>query len=257
MATYDLSQDEITSGTITAVYRKEDTGWEKLGSVTPPTPPEPANIYEQISAAADAGTAQELYPVGTMIDVDMGVIVTTEISDHLTMRIIGYNGIIQEDDGTQKQNRPQLLAVRLLAEDQAFDAGNSVRWGGASIRTWLNDTYLNTLPDSFKNAVKTSIVTTCPYGSTVPYTTLDKLWLLSYTEAGGVTSGTQYVDGVKSAYITNSDRRIGYRPNGSTSPWFLRSVNQEKNRVWAILSAGQFNYYEPTSKWGPRPACNL
>lgn len=226
------------------------------------------NIYEEISYYADLGEAQERYPVGTMIDVNTGEIVSVEVSDHLTMRITGYDGVIQDGD-SQKTGRPQLQAVRVYQTTQKFGSAESTaqtEWRNCSLRTWLNDTYLNTLPDDFKNAIKTSIVTTCPNGSTSTYTTNDSLYLYSASEVGGVGSGVQYAEAPQQEYYAGgpsnnlaalNGKRVAYTPSGAAAHWWLRTALQGDSYSWYVETNGTLSNTEPNTYAYVRPCCNL
>lgn len=228
-----------------------------------PTP----TIYNKISAAANTGTAASLYPIGTMIDVDTEEIVTAEDPAHLTMKIVGYSGVIEEN-GTQKTGRPQLLATRLLDEARNFDDNGGTEWRNCTLRTWLNQDYFNTLPESFKNSVKTSVVAACPKGSTSTYDTQDKLYLLSATEVGGIGSGADYIEGTRLSYFSAGEAsnnatalnniRIAYDSTGTACIWWLRTVTASGSYIWDVRDGGTLsNSYANLVKRYVRPACNL
>lgn len=228
------------------------------------------NIYEEISWYADQGEAQDRYPVGTMIDVDTGEIVTTEISDHLTMRITGYSGVIQESDGTQKQNRPQLQAVRVSSTTRRFGSNTTTsqcEWRNSELRVWLNQEYIISLPVNFQKSIKTSIVTTLAKATssaaTTTYETQDKLYLLSYNEVGGSSASPYSLEGNLQTFYASEDavqKRIAYDEAGIAQPWWTRTPTQTSNAyVWRIGNDGRnFSGISPTnSSTYVRIACNL
>lgn len=239
------------------------------GGVTPA----PTNIIEKISYYADRGEAATRYPAGILVDVTDGQIVTTEIASHFTLRITGHNGVIVDGD-TQKSGRPQCQVVRVLSASRAFGSSNTTsqsEWRNCTLRDWLNSEsgFLPEVPDILRNAVKTSVVSTCPNGSSTPYTTNDKFYLYSQTEVGGLGSGAQYTEGVQQDYYKTTDapsnnasiinaRRVAYDSGGSARLWWLRSAYQGGSLVWNVSTAGGASYYgSPTGSFYVRPACNL
>lgn len=155
--------------------------------------------------------------------------------------------------------------------------GSDYKWSSSEIRTWLNDTFLNT---AFTGAEQAKILeTTVDNGDSQNYSgypvggsanTVDRIFLLSYAEARkyfGIEN--EYIDGVGE----NADARVApsaytiaqglsvlsseypTREGEASGKWWLRSPGAKSNCAIYIATKGVFGYnYTNTWKNLVRPA---
>jgi hypothetical protein len=269
------AQDDLVTATVLAEGEATITCTTTRMSFTDSVTVACTSIYGLISRATDDGTASTTYPVGTLIDADTGKVVTTEIESHLTFRITSYSGVIVED-GVTKTGRPQLQSVRAYGPYQFGSAYtiDGTNWATSDLREYLNLYYLsNELPQELQTNIKTSIISTCPNGSSTPATTEDKLYIFSETEICGIGSGASYVEGVAQTYYSQSiptpsdtaaSIRIAYSGKAgeynTAKPWWTRSAKQGSAETWNVLETGVSNDYTNTTISNVlyfRPAFNL
>ncbi len=134
----------------------------------------------------------------------------------------------------------------------------------SDIKTWLNGTFLNTIDEKIRAAIKTVKI---PYkkgtgsASTGIYSGSNglscKIFLLGAYEVGFTTSDNQYVpvDGAKLSYFTSATQRICKDSNGSAVIWWLRSAyTNHTYSAWGVSADGTLNYLNTCFTYAVRPA---
>lgn len=123
-----------------------------------------------------------------------------------------------------------------------------VTWTNSTIRSWLNQTFLN---EAFTNQEKTSIIASPisnpddPDDSNSHGTSTDNIFLLSLNEAGKYFSN----DSARSAYGTDYACSKG---ESASWCWWLRSAGSKE--YVAYVSSGEIGYYEEIDRnMGTRP----
>ncbi len=145
-------------------------------------------------------------------------------------------------------------------------------WPASSMRSYLNETLFNKLPEELKAngmILDTSVVS--GHGETegeTNFTSTDKLYLLSYVELMGsnynydsvklvsetITDGTRQIE----YYGTTGSTRIKNTTEGSAKTWWLRSAcSYDANNFLYVYSGGNINYYNAHSTYGVAPAFRI
>ena len=189
------------------------------------------------------------------------------------------NGDGKADQNDQKEPiKWRVLSVNgndaFLLADQNLDAkpyneeDTDVTWATCTLRTWLNDTFLNT---AFTSAEQAAIRNTMVVNEDTPYydteggvDTMDKVYLLSIAEASNVTYGfdgdfwffSQTREGKNTAYVAGKEgmNAVGF------ANWWLRSPGHDSNIASYVFSDGLGNHSgSPVNldNYAVRPALHL
>ena len=173
-----------------------------------------------------------------------------------TMQLIGVNHD-NLADGSGKANTTWQLKGLLNNYHNMNDTDTSNGgWKTTSMRTWLNDTIYNQLPNEVKNAIKSvkkEYVTT--YNGTTIEITNDKLWLLSSAEIGSnyqykpkANEGTVY--SYWKTHNTSGDR-VKRTPDLEPHHWWLRSSYSYTNGFYCtIYTNGTWSFEAASSSYG-------
>ena len=143
------------------------------------------------------------------------------------------------------------VAREPMATEAYNSSGAITSWEDCSLRSWMNDSLLDELPEDLaERVVPVTKLTNVPSGGSQCETT-DSLWLLSRSEMGGVTSGgmasegDQYrlfsdagVDWQASSFLAISDDYWWQRGPGSDTRW-QQTVGPDGN-----MSTGRTPSYE-------------
>ena len=165
-----------------------------------------------------------------------------------------------------------LLLSRYVLDSKLFDEGMEARWSECSLRTWLNNDFMNTaFSDSQKGRISTTLVTADrnpEYSSTDPGSSVyDKMFLLSVDEV------VKYFPGDHSGYYGNrfvsttdtdyayeinkaNEEKMVYR-NGRKANWWLRTIGNVKSFASIADSNGNIFLMGYASNYllqGVRPA---
>ena len=171
-------------------------------------------------------------------------------NDVTTWDCIYFGNYYQSNSSTKEPIKWRVLSVNgndaFLLADQNLDTKPyneeymDVTWATCTIRTWLNDTFLNT---AFTSAEQAAIKNTSVVNENNPYwnteggeNTTDKVYLLSIAEA----SNTAY--GFNGEFGTNSETRVatntayvagkdGMSAVGEADCWWLRSPGRNSSRA--------------------------
>ena len=205
---------------------------------------------------------------------------TTDGNGVTTWDCIYFGNYYQSNSSTKEPIKWRVLSVNgndaFLLADQNLDAkpynekATSVTWATCTLRTWLNDTFLNTAFTSAEQAAikNTTVVNedNLYYGTEGGENTIDKVYLLSIAEA----SNTAY--GFNGEFNTNSETREAkntvyakecgaytstYKGNGW---WWLRSPGYDSDHATPVDYYGYGDYGWHGVKYdsiGVRPALHL
>ena len=158
-----------------------------------------------------------------------------------------------------------------IAENRAWDSGNSNVLESSDIQSYLNGTWINRYDTDIRNAIKQVRI---PYRQNGGFSGTDRnganglqcrIFLLSGREVGWDSSDVQYFpnDGAKLDYFIDGDTSSAYNKrianlNGSAANWWLRSQNTGSPfYVWGVHSNGGYLYWNADSSYGVRPALIL
>ena len=157
-----------------------------------------------------------------------------------------------------------------IAENQAWDSGNSNVLESSDIQSYLNGTWINRYDTDIRNAIKTVKIPYCVGNGSATVNSgangLEcKVFLLSGYELGWTTSDTQFlpVDGAKLDYFdagtgtTANNKRIA-KLNGSATSWWLRSPRtNNSDYTWFVNTVGVYSSNSCSYSYGIRPALVL
>ena len=158
-----------------------------------------------------------------------------------------------------------------IAENRAWDSGNSNVLESSDIHSYLNNTWINRYDTDIRNAIKQVKI---PYRQNGGSGGTDrnganglscKIFLLSGKEAGWDSSDNQYFpnDGAKLSYFldgtgSSANQKRVATLNGSAAVWWLRSPGaDDASGVWVVLSGGGCSLWNANNSCGVRPALVL
>ena len=192
-----------------------------------------------------------------------------------TWDCIYFGNYYQSNSSTKEPIKWRVLSVNgndaFLLADQNLDAKpynekyTDVTWATCTLRTWLNDTFLNT---AFTLAEQAAIRNTTVVNDDNPYcdteggeNTTDKVYLLSIAEACNTTYG---FDGeFEWDSETREAKNTAYAKRASTtyeldSDWWLRSPGYDSTRATLVYSNGcGVNHANITVYSAVRPTLHL
>ena len=173
---------------------------------------------------------------------------TTDGNGVTTWDCIYFGNYYQSNSSTKEPIKWRVLSVNgndaFLLADQNLDAKpynekyTDVTWATCTLRTWLNDTFLNT---AFTSAEQAAIKNTTVVNDDNPYygteggeNTTDKVYLLSIAE----TSNTAY--GFNGEFNTSSNTREAKNTAYAKEcgAWTSTSTEYEGNGYWWLRSPG-------------------
>ena len=158
-----------------------------------------------------------------------------------------------------------------IAENRAWDSGNSNVLESSDIQSYLNGTWINRYDTDIRNAIKQVKI---PYRQNGGSSGTDrnganglscKIFLLSGREVGFTNNESSYFpnDGSKLDYFISGNtssaqqRRVA-NLNGSATYWWLRSPNTSNtNSVWHVNFNGNYGNWSANYSYGVRPALVL
>ena len=182
---------------------------------------------------------------------------TTDGNGVTTWDCIYFGNYYQSNSSTKEPIKWRVLSVNgndaFLLADQNLDAKpynekyTDVTWATCTLRTWLNDTFLNT---AFTSAEQAAIKNTTVVNDDNPYhgteggeNTTDKVYLLSIAEASNTAYGFNGDSGMGSetrvatntAYVAGKD---GMSAVGEADWWWLRSPGDGSSYASYVNSIG-------------------
>ena len=177
---------------------------------------------------------------------------TTDGNGVTTWDCIYFGNYYQSNSSTKEPIKWRVLSVNgndafLLADQNLDDKPyneeyTDVTWATCTLRTWLNDTFLNT---AFTSAEQVAIKNTTVVNDDNPYydteggeNTTDKVYLLSIAE----TSNTAY--GFNGEFNTSSNTREAKNTAYAKEcgAWTSTSTEYEGNGFWRLRSPGLYSH---------------
>lgn len=184
-------------------------------------------------------TALKDKPIGSIIKIKINNIDTNFILTNLGA-----------PDKSYKNANGAWLTQKDIYNNQLFNSSNDQVYANSSIKTWLENIYLNYIESKLQAYILTPTLPIAAGASIGATTTTSKVFLLSITETGATTVSN---DGSKLSYFSDNSSRIAYY-NNSVSYWWTRSPYQDISLyVYYVNTAGnQSNSYTGGSM-GVRP----
>lgn len=265
--TGNLSETAISHG-FGAVYvpsnlvdtYKADSRWNKYLIV--PLSSYPLSSFDTIPDSwdtiigyANAGTIGDHYSVG-----DTKVFTTTDGITYYA-QLVGINKDPLSSDATKTANSSWLLKMLLstttgAANTQKMNSSHTTvgGWASCALRTYLNDTWILTLPTNIQNAIKTVNKPYYRFEDTSEQISADKIWIPSSHEVNlegyflKETTGVVY----DSIFKTADSTRIRVYTNGSADGWWLRSASIATNFI-CVNSSGRSSSNGAADPYGVLP----
>lgn len=184
-------------------------------------------------------TALKDKPIGSIIKIKINGTVTDFILTNLGAPSSFY-----------KNANGAWLTQKNIYNRQVFNSSNNQAYANSTIKTWLENTYLNYIESELQPYILTPTLPIAAGTSIGATTTTSKVFLLSITETGATTKDN---DGSKLSYFSDNSSRIAYH-NGSASYWWTRSpVSFHSDYVDNVGSGGVWDNNDATYSSGVRP----
>lgn len=177
----------------------------------------------------------------------IGSIIKIKINNNVTDFILTNLGA---PDSSYKNANGAWLTQKNIYKNQIFNSSNNQAYAKSSIKTWLENTYLNYIDSKLQPYILTPTLPITA-GSSIGATTITtKVFLLSMTETGATTLSN---DGSKLSYFSDDHSRIAYY-NDSARIWWTRSPDMVGSRqVYCVLTNGGDSFYRADNSYGVRP----
>lgn len=150
-----------------------------------------------------------------------------------------------------------LLVRKDCYDSRAWHSGDENTYASSDIDSWLNETYLSLFDESVRNAIGTTTFyyTTQTGGDT---TTLErKIFLLSGTELGLMTTQTWYMYEEGSALPSASMLKVAYLNGSATTQWTRSPGGDGSNLVCRVNANGAVGQANMSYVYGVRPCFTL
>ena len=174
--------------------------------------------WRKINLISKKGKAKEYFNVGDEKELQIG-------SETYHVQILGF-AHDDKSDGTGKAGITVGLKEIMTTTSKMNSTNTNVGgWEDSKMRTYLNDTVYNSLPQEVKDIIKPVNKKTSEGNySTNITTTSDKLFLLSEVEIFGSTTWSASGEGSQYQYFADGGSKIKYQ-TGSSNYWWERSPN--------------------------------
>ena len=185
-------------------------------------------------------TALKNKSIGSIIKIK----INNEVADFILTNLGAPNSSYKNANGAW-------LTQKNIYTNKAFNSSNNQAYAESSIKTWLENTYLNCIDSKLQPYILTPTLPIAR-GSSIGATTItQKVFLLSITETGATILSN---DGSKLSYFSNdNNNRIAYY-NNSRSNWWTRSPESVGPRqVCCVLANGNFSFDRADYPYGVRP----
>lgn len=225
----------------------EDYSWDELSQIS-------AQIAAASSGADGLDIAKRYNLCTSAGELDGMQTKKLQLSDgtKVTMRIVGF----RQD---QLADGSGVAGITMVSEDAVgtrhiSTAGTASGWEGSELRTWMNGTLADELPDEVASKLREVSKKTNGQAATTVTTTSDKLWIPSFSEVvGKLTSGMKRADvytpeGDQYQLFANADVQWGgtysvLSTSGSDDYWWLRSVDPLNSQYYLCVSQAGEPWY--------------
>lgn len=131
---------------------------------------------------------------------------------------------------------------------------NGGGWRDSDVRRYLNDEFINLLPDDLQEVIRLRTIKQRLNGFRAPVVTTDKLWLPSYTEVFGGNMLCD-VDDVQFEWFKNGKNRIKADADGNVARWWERSHHYYYSYGFCTVATdGSADYFGAAYSCGVAPA---
>ena len=215
--------------------------------------------WETIVSNVQSGNT-DYYKIGDTKQVDLG-----SLGTH-TLRIANNSSPSEcEANGFSQTACGFVLEFVDIITKRRIGSSATGGWPASEIRTYLNSTVYNALPEVIRNAViTTNAISGYEYGASTNYKSKDKIYLLSSVEIAGVNNSfdsvtlnhTRQLD-YYSMIGANEYFRIEKEYNSTVTAWWMRSAASNQNNFWLDRDIMEITNYPPTQSLGISPAFRI
>ena len=180
--------------------------------------------------------------ISTMSDAQVGSYVTFGSYEQDNNTLYGKEAI--EWLVLAKENDRILVISRYALDCRKYNINENITWESCFLREWLNGYFLNAAFSAEEQAMIPTVTVSAdenPSYSTEPgYSTKDKVFLLSITEANNYFSSNSVrrCEGTAYCYVHGADK-----VDNGFCWWWLRSPGSNSNRAAYVLGDGSVSCY--------------
>ncbi|MBR4193741.1 MAG: hypothetical protein IKQ54_05375 [Oscillospiraceae bacterium] len=217
--------------------------------------------FGQFVGACHSGHPQDFMSVGDKILIDTSD-TTTFADSKIILKVIGFNHF-KKSDGSGDFAAVVFHMVGVMNANRSVNGSNTNAggWPSTAIKTWLNGTMYNALPDHWKSAMTEVEVLSSKGGTSDEIVSCDcKVFLLSQAEVGFETGAVPYKNEVAagaerlnfSPYNSNNNRiKKTYNGTGSAVYWWLRSPSAANSTNFCnVATSGAANSNSASYSFG-------
>lgn len=185
--------------------------------------------------------------IGSIIKIKINGTVTDFILTNLGTPTDKYG----DTDPSYKNVNGAWLTQKNIYNNQVFNSSNDDAYANSSIKTWLENTYLNYIESGLQLYILTPTLPIAKRNTADAATTItSKVFLLSIAETGAASPSH---DGRQLSYFSDKNNRIAYY-NDSASHWWTRSpYSYSSSNVYYVYSTGGWNINNANNSYGVRP----
>ena len=216
--------------------------------------------WTTISANVKAGKATQ-YKVGDTKEIDMG-----DLGTH-TVRVSNTSSCTNGETSETACGFVVEFADIISRKSMNSTYTNVGGWPASKMRTYVNETVYNALPNDLQNVIATTkVISASGISETSNFASNDKLYLLSTKEVWNGGTGydtaeaeTRQLDYYKNKVVTKSNYSEAIKQyNGSNANWWLRSVSSyNTGHFWNVRDNGAWKSISPDSEYGVAPAFRI
>ena len=228
-------------------------------AIAKPFPTFAKSSWSQIASVANMDNPCEgPYSVGDTKEVDMGTFGThtVRIANCSKPAECKTTGFSQTACGLVIEFADVITIYNMNNTNNPYNVGG---WPASLMRTYLNETIYDALPNEMRNSIIDTTVVT-GHGSNVSsnFTTRDKLYLLSLKEVGAETSifDSATAETRKLDYYILAGNSVRIKQfNGTDSTWWTRTPSKQNSYdMYYLLGDGNPSVYYANSIYGVSPA---
>ncbi len=199
----------------------------------------------ELCAICDAGLGSTYMQVGDQLKITL--VDNAAISDEYIIFVVyGFNHFKRDDSGFANVVFGMLGTLNAASPINTANS-NTGGWPGTTMRKWLNDTVMYSLPCAWRHVIKpVQVLSSAGDTTAVIVTSLDKLFLFSAAEVGLLSTEVPYTNEIDAdaecktfTLFTNNNSRIKKTFNGTGTAlnWWLRSPDASTTTSFRLAAS--------------------
>jgi hypothetical protein len=171
----------------------------------------------------------------------------------LEYEVIGFDHDKDADDETAPTMT--LMCKTLTAPHRMHGGACENGWTDTELRAWLNNEYINELPDELVPYIRNTARSVKNYKGEV-FQTIDRLFVPTESEVFGSAIWSEHEDGPRYEAFATSRDRVRFDEDGDRSGWWLSSAGVGNSALCAdVGSDGGADYATATGSSIRAPLC--